>query len=448
MSKKIRIGAATGYYGDSIWPAIKSAREGNIQYLCFDALAELTMAILQKDRQKNADGGFAKDLVPFMQQLLPICKEKGIKILTNAGGVNPHSAKRAVQQVVKDLGLDLKVAVVAGDDLMDQIGVLTEQELFINMQSGRAFDPLAHEIRFANAYLGAKPLVDALSRGADIVISGRTTDAAQFAAPMIYEFGWQWDDWDLLAKAMTIGHLLECSGQAVGGNFSGDWKSIDFMDIGYPIAEVDESGEAVITKVPNSGGLVSRDTLKEQLLYEIHDPFHYVLPEVVVNIASTQLEDIGENQVRVYGTMGKPAPQMYKALIGYANGFMGEATRGYCWPDALEKAQRTAEIVQEHLNRADVHYKNIDVSYLGHNSLQGVLASNSAELNEVFLRIAIHVESRHEAEKLGKIMNALTLSGPPFTAGGGAQKPRELLGICPILVPKEIIDQNIVVEVD
>lgn len=446
--KSIRLGSATGFYGDTILPAIESVKNGNIDYLCFDSLAELTMAILQKDYQRDNSLGYTKDLKPIMKSLIPICYENNVKILTNSGGVNPVGAKKVVEDLLKEMEIDLKVAVVLGDNIINSLDKLEENNLLVNTQNNKPFDVKNNEISFANAYIGAKPLVEALNQGADIVISGRTVDAAQFAAPLIYEFEWSWDDWDRLAKAMTIGHLMECSGQAVGGNFSGDWKSLDFVNIGYPIAEVFENGEAIMSKTPDSGGLVSKDTLKEQLLYEVHDPYNYILPDVIVNIADTKLEDVGENQVKVYGTTGKQPTETYKALIGYKNGFLGETIFGYSWPDALEKAERAADILKAHMERDNLEYENIHISYMGYNSLHGSLNAENPDINEVYLRIAIHAKDKKDAMKLGRLVPPLALSGPPFLAGaGGMRKPRELLGICPILIPKTIVDKQIKVEV-
>jgi hypothetical protein len=445
--KSVRIGAATGFYGDMIEPAVKSLESGELDYLCFDALAELTMAILQKDRQRNPDLGYARDISTMMRQVLPLCAEKGVKVMTNAGGVNPHGAKRAVEQVIAELGLALRVAVVTGDDLMSRLEDLEQRDLLVNMQTGRRFRLSDHPITFANAYLGAAPLTEALRLGADVVISGRTTDAAQFAAPLIHEFGWSWDDWDHLAKAMALGHLMECSGQAVGGNFSGDWQSLDLIDIGFPIAEVSANGEAIMTKAPGTGGKVSRDTVKEQLLYEVHDPFHYVLPDVVVRLGDMRLDDVGEDRVHISGVTGEPAPTSYKALVGYPDGYLAEAIVGYSWPDALEKARRAAEILTAHLKRAGIGFEDLHVSYLGYDSMHGPLAHPDPDLNEVYLRLAVRTSSREDAERVGRLVPPLGLSGPPFSVGSGMRRPRGLLGMHPILVPKDLVDEHVVVEV-
>lgn len=446
--KSIRIGSATGFYGDTILPAIESVKKGKLDYLCFDSLAELTMAILQKDYERDSNLGYTKDLKPIMKQLIPICYENNVKILTNSGGINPLGAKNVIEDLLEELGIELKVAVVTGDNIKGMLSELEEEQLLVNSQNNTPFDLTNHDAKFANAYIGAEPLVKALQEGADIVISGRTVDAAQFAAPIIYEFDWSWNDWDRLAKAMTIGHLMECSGQAVGGNFSGDWQSLDLINFGFPIAEVSENGEAIMSKTPDSGGLVSKDTLKEQLLYEVHDPYNYLLPDVIVNIADTKLEDVGKDQVKVYGTTGKPPSGKYKALIGYQNGYLGETIFGYSWPDPLKKAEKAAEILQAHMDRDNIQYDDIHISYMGYNSLHGSLHEENQELNEVYLRLAIHTRDKKDAMRLGRLVPPLALSGPPFMAGiGGMRKPRELLGICPILIPREIVDKQIKVEV-
>lgn len=371
-----------------------------------------------------------------------------MKILTNSGGVNPLGAKNVIEDLLKELNIDMKVAVITGDNIVEMLPEFEKKDLLINSQNDTPFDIQNYDVKFANAYIGAEPLVKALQQGADIIISGRTVDAAQFAAPLIYEFDWSWNDWDRLAKAMTIGHLMECSGQAVGGNFSGDWKALDLINTGFPIAEVFENGEAIMSKTPESGGLVSRDTLKEQLLYEVHDPYNYILPDVIVNIADTKLEDVGKNQVKVYGTTGKPPSDTYKALIGYQNGYLGETIFGYSWPDALDKAEKAAEILQAHMHRDNIKYDDIHISYMGYNSLHGSLNEEDSDLNEVYLRLAIHTKDKKDAMKLGRLVPPLALSGPPFMSGiGGMRKPRELLGIFPVLIPKEIVNTQIKVEV-
>jgi hypothetical protein len=392
--KSIRIGAAQGFYGDSIDGAIATATFGNIDYLSFDCLAELTMAILAKDKKKNEDEGFTKDIGPAMKELLPIIKEKGIKILTNAGGINPVGAQRKVLEIARLLGIEgVKVAVITGDNLLPHLDELTESGILLDdFETKRQFTPeIKQKLLFANAYIGAQPLVEALRQGADIVISGRSTDTAQFLAPLIYEFDWQKDDWHRLASGTFMGHLLECSAQSTGGNFSGNWKEIKgFENIGYPIAEVFEIGEFIVSKVEQSGGMITEETVKEQMLYEIHDPSAYITPDVIVDLTGVRLEEVGENKVKVTGVRGKPGPDTVKAVMGYEDGYLGQVLIGYSWPDALEKARTTDRIIRNQLKEKGIVFDEIRTDYVGYNSLHGPLSTNpDPEINEIYLRMAV-----------------------------------------------------------
>lgn len=450
--KTIRIGAGQGFYGDTLIPAIETAKRGDIQYLCFDSLAELTLAILQKDRQKDPSRGYAADIPQAMRKLLPYVQEKGFKLLTNAGGMNPLGAKQEVMRIAGELGLvGLKVAVVTGDDVLERLDGWRQQGITLtHLEDGRSFNLVADRIMFANAYLGIGPIVEALSQGADIVITGRTTDSALFLAPLVYEFGWQHDDWDRLGQGILMGHLLECSGQATGGNFSGDWRSIDDLDrIGFPVAEVREDGEFVLTKTEGTGGLVSVDTVKEQLLYEIHDPSAYMTPDVVLDLQQVQLTNIGPNRVHVTGACGTKRPDTMKVVMGYADGWLGQGICGYSWPDALAKAQAADRIICKQIERIGLKADDIQTDYLGYNSLHGPLAQEPAqEMNEVYLRLAIRTGSKEEAAKLGRLFPPLMLNGPPSMGGFlGMMKPRELLGMWSCLVPREFVECGINVTV-
>jgi hypothetical protein len=450
--KKIRIGAGEGFYGDSILPAIETAKRGDIQYLCFDCLAELTLAILQKDRQRDPNKGYAGDITRTMRELLPFVKEKGIKILTNGGGMNPLGAQQEALRVARELGIaGLKVAVVTGDDVVDQLQDWNRQGVPLDhMVDGRKVETIMDQIVFANAYLGVGPIVKALSEGADIVITGRVTDSALFLAPLIYEFGWGLEEWDKIAQGILMGHLMECSGQATGGNFSGDWQSVEDLDnIGYPVVEVREDGEFIFTKTEGTGGLVSVDTVKEQLLYEIHDPSAYITPDVVLNLTEVQLEDVGLNQVRVTGARGTKRPDTLKVVMGYADGWLGQAMSGYSWPDALAKARAADRIIRKQIEQIGMQVEEIHTDYPGFNSLHGPLSKEpKEELNEVYLRIAVRTRSKEEAAKLGRLFPPLILSGPPaMGAFLGMMKPRELLGMWSCLVPRKIIESKVQVTV-
>ncbi|MBE9915896.1 DUF1446 domain-containing protein [Paenibacillus donghaensis] len=450
--RTIRIGAGQGFYGDTLLPAIETAERGGIQYLCFDSLAELTLAILQKDRQKDSTRGYAADIPQTMRKLLPYVKEKGFKLLTNAGGMNPIAAGQEVIRIARELGLEgLKVAIVTGDDVLDQLDRWRQQGIpLTHQEDGRSFELVYDKILFANAYLGSEPIVTALRQGADVVITGRTTDSALFLAPLIYEFNWQPDDWDRLGQGILMGHLMECSGQATGGNFSGDWATIEDMDrIGFPIAEMREDGEFVLTKTEGTGGLVSVDTVKEQLLYEIHDPSAYLTPDVVLDLQQVNLTNIGSNRVLVKGAKGTKRPDYLKVVMGYADGWLGQAICGYSWPDALAKAQAADRIIRRQIERIGLQAAKVQTDYLGYNSLHGPLATEPAQdLNEVFLRLAVRTDSKEEAAKLGRLFPPLMLNGPPSMGGFlGHMKPRELLGMWSCLVPREVIESNVKVTV-
>lgn len=450
--KTIRIGAAQGFYGDTIEPAVQTAKYGNVDYISFDCLAELTMAILKKDQMKNPELGYTRDITTSMQALLPFVKEKGIKLLTNAGGINPIGAQKEVIRVAQKLGMaDLKVAVVTGDNLIDDIDKYIEQGVsFHHMETNANFKEIQHKLLFANAYLGAMPIVEALRQGADVVITGRTTDTAQFLAPLIYEYGWTKTDLDQLASGVFMGHLLECSAQSTGGNFSGDWESVEQPEnIGYPIAEVDVNGDFFITKVKECGGLVTTDTVREQMLYEIHNPSAYLTPDVVVDLTAVKLTQVEDNKVQVTGVKGKPAPKDLKVVMGYEDGYMGQAMMGFSWPDALKKAERTDGIIRKIIANKGLEYEKIDTSYLGYNSIHGPLASPPREeLNEVYLRIAVKATSKRDAAMLSKVFPPVFLNGPPAAGAFIGNIPsRQLLGMWSSLVPRALVEDKVQVSV-
>jgi len=323
--RSVRIAGGLGFYGDSWRPIKTSIERGNVQYVASDHLAELTLAILQKDRMRDANLGYTRDLVPMLLDLLPLALPHGVKFVLNAGGLNPLAAREVLLNALKKAGLKLNVGVVLGDSVLERLDELQAAGVSLaHMDTGEEIASVREKLLFASAYLGARPIVEALDAGADIVLTGRVADAALFLAPLVHELGWRWDEWDKLAQGIVVGHLLECSGQATGGNFGGDWRSIpDLAHIGYPIAEVRENGEALITKAPDTGGCVNFDTLREQLLYEVHDPAHYLTPDVEVDMTTLLLEEVGPDLVRVSGASGRPAPEMLKIVAGYADGVMG-----------------------------------------------------------------------------------------------------------------------------
>src|SRR6266705_2850035 len=451
--KSGRVGGGLGFYGDSWRPIKASIERGNVQYIASDHLAELTLAILQKDRQRDPNLGYTRDFAPMLLDLLPIAIPRGVKFIINAGGLNPMAAREVLLGALKKFGIKLKVGVVMGDSVLERLDELQEVGVSLaHMDTEADIATVRDRLLFASAYLGARPLVEALDAGAYIVLTGRVADAALFLAPMIHELGWSRDDWDKLAQGIVVGHLLECSGQATGGNFGGDWRSIpDLAHIGYPIAEVWENGAAVISKAPGTGGRVNFDTLREQLLYEVHDPAHYLTPDVDVDMTTVHLEEIGPDMVRVTGATGRPAPEMLKVVASYEDGVMGQAMIGYAWPDALAKAQLAAQIVQQQMVETGLKAEETIIEYLGFNSIHGPLAdpAHVDELNEIYLRVAVRCAVRKEAAKLGRLIPPLGLSGPPFIGGvGGMMEPRGLLGIWPTLAPRSIIEEYVHVSVE
>lgn len=451
--KSIRIAGGLGFYGDSWRPIRASIERGQVQYVASDHLAELTLAILQKDRLRDPDLGYTRDLVPMLLDLLPLALPRGVKFVLNAGGLNPLAARAALLKALKRAGIHLRIGVVLGDSVLERLDELQAAGVTLaHMDTHEDIGRVRQRLLFASAYLGARPIVEALDAGADLVLTGRVADAALFLAPMVHELGWRWDEWDKLAQGIVVGHLLECSGQATGGNFGGDWRAIpDLAHIGYPIAEVRANGEALVTKAPGTGGRVTFDTLREQLLYEVHDPASYLTPDVNVDMTTLHMEEVGPDEVRVWGTRGRPAPETLKIVAGYSDGVMGQAMIGYAWPDAVAKARAAAEIIRQQMQEIGLNAEETLIEYPGYNSIHGPLADETGadDLNEVYLRIAVRCADRQEAAKLGRLFPPLALSGPPFIGGaGGMLEPRGLLGIWPTLAPRALIEEYIRVSVE
>ena len=346
--KKIRIGSGAGYSGDRIEPAVELAEKGNIQYLVFECLAERTIAIAQQAKMKDPKAGYDALLVARMEACLPVCRKKGVKIITNMGAANPAAGAEKVKEVASQLGIKgLKIAYVTGDDVLE---VIRKGDYLIE-ETGEKSSSLKDKIVSANAYLGAQCVVDALEAGADVVITGRVADPAIFIAPAIYEFGWDTNNWDLMGQAIVMGHLLECAGQITGGYFPDPgYKDVPNPGrLGFPIAEVQEDGTFVVTKVPGSGGMVTLATCKEQFLYEIHDPSSYITPDVVADYTGVQMTEVGKDQVQVVGGKGRPRTDTLKVSIGYVDGYIGEGQISYGGPGAVARGKLALEIVAERL---------------------------------------------------------------------------------------------------
>jgi hypothetical protein len=451
----IRVAGGQGFYGDHVG-SVRGLLDAGVDYLCLEALAELTLAILQKDRQRDEVTGFTKDLPAYLAVALPFVAEHGVKVITNAGGINPVAAGRAAAEVARRSGISgIRVATVVGDDLTARLGDLQSSGVSLdNAETGEPWSTFpADRPLFASAYIGARPIVDALAAGADVVVTGRAADPSLFLAPLVHEFGWAWDDWDRLAAGTAMGHLGECAGQSTGGNYSGEWWTIGQpWQFAYPISECEADGTFVLTKAERTGGRVDFDTARHQLLYEVHDPAAYITPDVVADFTSLTLEEAGPDRVRVSQARGKPATDTYKLLIAYPAGWAGESRVAFGWPDAYAKARATARIFRERVAMAGHRADDWHEEYWGANALHGptVPLDDVAEAPEIILRIAWRCDDPHTAGRIGRELVPLSLSAPPWgltgtgrAMGGG---PTELLGLWPTLVPKDAVDAGIRVD--
>ncbi len=448
LKAKIRVGCGQGFWGDLPSAPVAQVTKGPIDYLMMDFLAEVTMSIMQKQKRRNPELGYAKDLVTIVEQILPICMEKGIRIVTNGGGINPEGCRDAIFKCARKKGIKgLRIGTVLGDDILGRLDDLARRGIRLNnMETGEPVGTLGHKILSANVYFGARPIVDALAQGAHIVITGRTTDTSLTYAPMIHEFGWSWTDWDRLAAGVVAGHILECGGQATGGNFSADWSAVpDLAHIGFPIAEARPDASIVITKHEGTGGLVSVQTVSEQLLYEIGDPSNYVTPECIADFTTIRLEQEGPDRVRIAGVRGRPATDSYKVSMSYADGYTAVSTLTYAWPDALEKARKADEILRARLADLGLRFDEIRTEFLGVNSCHGPVAEIPDVINEVVLRFGVRGHDHAAVESFGREIAPLILTGPPAVTGfaGGRPKPAEVIAYWPALIPKTAVKPHV-----
>ena len=451
MKERIRIASGQGFWGDLLTAPYDQVTRGEIEYLVMDYLAEVTMSILQKQRRKNPSLGYARDLVPLMEQLLPLLVEKNIRVITNGGGVNPLACRDAIFAVAANMGISgLSIGVVLGDDILGRLGDLRGRGMPLkNMETGEDLAPVMDRMMSANVYFGAAPIVEALGRGARIVITGRTTDTGLTLAPMMHEFGWKAGEWDRLAAGTVAGHILECGGQATGGNFSADWRAVpDLAHIGFPIAEASPDGNVVITKHRGTGGRVSVQTVKEQLLYEIGNPAEYITPDCIADFTTIHVSPDGPDRVLVAGVKGRPATDTYKVSMSYLDGYTASGTLTYAWPDALEKGRAADEILRRRLEDLGLRFEEIRTEFLGYDSCHGPLAVPPGEVNEVVLRIGVRGRDFAAVERFGKEIAPLILTGPPSVTGfaGGRPKPSEVIAYWPALLPKSAVQPEVLVE--
>ncbi|MFX0555896.1 acyclic terpene utilization AtuA family protein [Maribacter sp. CXY002] len=433
--KKIRIGSGAGYAGDRLEPALDLMELGNLDYICFEGLAERTIALAQKTKKTDPNKGYNDLLLYRMEKVLPLAHKNKIKVITNMGAANPESAMEEITVLAKQMGLNnLKIAAVLGDDISFTILDYLDHTVLETNQ------PLSHiekDIISANAYLGCDGIVDALKNNADIIITGRVADPSLFLAPMMYEFGWKHSDWEKKGIGTLIGHLLECAGQVTGGYYAdpGIKEVPKLWNLGFPYVEVNEKGEGFITKLKNAGGMVTTATCTEQLLYEIHDPENYITPDCVADFSEVKFREIENNKVAFSGATGKSATTSYKVSVGYQNGFIGEGQISYGGPNCIARALLAKEIVEKRLGKLPFSISELRCDLIGINSLfdKGEMPS---KINEVRLRVAGKTASKGEAQFLANEVETLYTNGP-YGGGGATKKVDEIISIASVLLPKE-----------
>lgn len=446
----IRVANGSAFWGDSQEAPLQLLRGGPLDYLTLDYLAEITMSILQKQRARDPRAGFATDFLSVVKHGARDIVEHGVKVVANAGGINPESCGQAVAAILRAAGCGgrVKIGVVSGDDVMPRLDEFLDQGLELNnLDTGEPLSVIRSRLQSANVYFGAFPIAEALCRGAGIVITGRCNDAALALGPMVREFGWKADDWDRLSAGTVAGHVIECGAQCTGGNCQVDWESTpDFAGIGYPIVETDPDGTFVVTKHPGTGGRVTVAGVTEQLLYEIGDPRNYITPDCVADFTTIQIEQQAPDRVRLTGMKGRPATEFYKVSISYAAGYKAVGTLVYSWPDAYKKAQAADRILRERFNRTGLKFDAVHSDFVGVGACHGEMAGEpSLDIGEVVLRIGVRGADKTAVERFTRELAPIALNGPPSVTGLGAGRPKaeEIIAYWPALIPKSLVAPQI-----
>lgn len=457
MNRIVRIANGQGFWGDNVDAPLELLRGGQIDYLGMDYLAEVTLSIMMRQKLRNPEAGYATDFVDFARRALPELVAKKVKVITNAGGLNPAACRRKIFEIARELGIEgLKVGIVEGDDLLSRLRELVaEGHPMKNMDTGEPIAAHLGAMTSANAYIGAQPVAAALGQGAQIVLCGRVTDTALALGPLVHEFGWAADDWDRLAAGTLVGHILECGAQSTGGNFSRWWEVPELWNVGYPIAEVAADGSFTITKHPGTGGLVTVDTVAEQLVYEMGDPREYITPDVVADFTSIELSQEGPDRVRAAGIKGRPKTAFFKLSASYLAGYKAQSQLTVSGPRAIDKARLAAEIVWKRLERAGVTFtdEERDVELVGAGAcLPGILDRSVLGIDppEVILRLGVRSRDKAKLERFGKEIAPLVTAGPPGVTGfsGGRAKPQEVVAYWPALLPRELVERQLRVSVE
>ena len=451
MKETVRVAGGQGFWGDSLDAPRQQVEGGPVDYLMLDYLAEVTMSILQKQKERDPQMGYARDFIGAMESVLPAVTDRGVKVIANAGGVNPPACAAAVRNLAESSGNSdkVRIAVVTGDDLLGRIDELIDGGHSLeNMDTGEPLSTIRDRVLSANAYIGSVPIVEGLERGANVVITGRSTDTALTMAPIRYEFGWGANDWDRLAAGIIAGHIIECGAQCSGGNCLYDWRSIpDLANVGYPIAEAKRDGTFVITKHDGTGGRVSVPSVTEQLVYEMGDPREYITPDVVADFTTIRLEQDGPDRVRVFGIKGRPATDKLKVSIAYRAGFKAVGTLVYAWPEAMDKARAADRILRERLDRLGLRFDQVLTEYVGVSATHGSLAGETRgdSVPEVQLRVGVRGENRRDIERFTREIAPLVLNGPPSVTGfaGGRPKVEEIVAYWPALIDKTVVTTRV-----
>jgi hypothetical protein len=454
MTRSIRVAAGQGFWGDWLEAPVRQVNDGPIDYLMMDYLAEVTMSIMQKQKGRNPAMGYARDFPQVMERILPVMVERGIRVTSNAGGVNPRGCAQAVLDAARRAGLQGKVRVglVTGDDILDRLDdLIARGHALADMDTGRPLSDIRDKVLSANAYIGMAPIVKALDQGADIVITGRVTDTGLTLGPLVHEFGWDPDDWDRIAAGTVAGHIIECGAQSSGGNLLKDWRAVRGLENpGFPIADVSEDGSFVITKHPGTGGVVNVASVTEQLVYEMGDPHSYITPDGVADFTTIQLKQSGKDRVRVSGIGGGPRTDMLKVSIAWFYGYKAVGTLVYSWPDAFEKARAADAILRKRLDALGLEFEQILTEYVGVDATHGALAGPpDPDLPEVQLRVGVRAREKEPVERFTREIAPLVLTGPPSVTGfaGGRPQVEEIVAYWPALVDRREIEPHIGVEI-
>jgi hypothetical protein len=442
VKRKIRIGNAGGYWGDDLDALRRQLTGGPLDYITMDFLAEITMSILKKQQLRNPELGYAKDFLTQLEDCLPLIVEKNVRVINNAGGINPMGLGRQIRAMARRLDLPLKVGVVYGDDISGRLYELTAAgEKFTNMETGEDFTEVRRRITSANVYLGAEPVVAALDAGCHIIVTGRVTDTGLTLAPMIHEFGWAMDDWDKMAAGIVAGHIIECGAQASGGNIT-DWQEVPhFHNMGYPIIEMERSGVFHVTKHKRTGGKVSEKSVKEQLVYEMGDPRQYISPDGVAFFDTIDVAEVGPDKVRVSGVRGGPAPEMFKVSMAYDDGWKAEGEVLISGPDVQAKAACVAEIFWEKLGH---DFEQTSTSLVGMSSIWPDHLTG-CQPNEIFLRFGVRDHDARKVHDFSKALPALILAGPSGMAVSTKGRPRsqQVVAYWPALMRRDGVSAKV-----